>query len=313
MLRSMVLVTALAFGACAHAAPQPSLEGVWTTSSLTPFARPASLKTLVVPEADAAAYERQRRGKPPEGAADEVGGAETDWWETDVPLARVRGQARSSWIVSPADGRVPFTAAAQAANRARQDRAKTAFAGPEVRPDGERCVGNAAPPLQSVGANEGFQILQSKTAVVILIERTNTARIVQLDRATHGPEAMRSRNGESIGRWEGATLVVDTRNFSDIAIPSAPGEDRSSLHVIERFTPVGRHELHYAFFISNPARYRTPIQGEMVFRATTSRLFEVACHEGNYALANILGGARAEEAAAETPKRDATAAARARD
>jgi hypothetical protein len=303
MLRGMALAAALAAGA-AHAAPAPRLEGGWTTSTLTPYARPAAFKALVVPPAEAAAYERQHRGRPPDGLDDDVGGGETDWWETDVALARVRGQARSSWIVSPADGRVPFTAEAQAANRARQARTRTDFAGPEARPDPERCLHSAAPPLSSGGANDGFQIVQTPAAVVIRIERSNTARIVRLDGAPHGPAAIRTRNGESVGWWEGPTLVIDTRNFADPADPPAPGEDRSRMQVIERLTRTGPRELHYAFFLSNPGRYTQPIQGEIVFRATDSPIFEVACHEGNYALGNILAGARVQEAAPRAPGDD---------
>ncbi|HEY8572582.1 hypothetical protein [Phenylobacterium sp.] len=298
MLRGLALATALGSAAAAQAAPAPSLEGDWTTSTLTPYARPADFKTLIVPEAEAAAYERQRRGKPPEAAKDEVGGDETDWWETDEPLMRVRGQARSSWIVSPADGRVPFTAEAQAGNRARQARTRGDFSGPEVRPDGERCLAGIAPPLSSGGANDGFQIVQTASAVVIRTERANSARIVRLGGA-HAPASIRTRDGESVGWWEGATLVVDTRNFADATTPPGPGEDRSTLRVIERFTRTGPKELHYAFFLSNPGRYKQPVQGETVFRATKAAIYEVACHEGNYALTNILAGARVQEADAK--------------
>ena len=300
-MRMLWLATALAFAGSAEAGPPPNLEGNWTTSTLTPYARPPAFKELVVPEAEAAAYERKHRGRPPDQPDDPVGGVETDWWETDVGLARVRGQARSSWIVSPTDGRVPFTAEAQASNRARRARAETDFAGPEVRPDGERCLASAAPPMTSVGANDGFKIVQTPAAVVILVERTNTARIVRLDGAPYGPSSIRMRNGESIGWWEGVTLVIDTRNFSDATVPPAPGEDRANLRVIERITRTGPEELHYAFFLSNPGRYTQPIQGEMVFRATSLPIFKVACHEGNYALSNILAGARAQDAARRDP------------
>lgn len=290
------MAAVLASAAPAEAARPGALEGNWTTSTLTPYARPRAFTTLVVPEAEAAAFERERRSKSPEAAADEVGGEQTDWWETDVRLARVRGQARSSWIVAPADGRVPFTAEAQAANRGRQARANSDFSGPEVRPEGERCLPSAAPPLQSVGANDGFQILQTPFAVVILLERVNGPRIVRLDRTVHGPHAIRTQDGESIGWWEGSTLVVDTRNFANPTILASPAEDRSRMRVIERFTRTAPEELHYAFFLSNPARYTGPVQGEIVFRTSVSRTFEVACHEGNYALSNILTGARLQEA-----------------
>jgi len=295
-IRGVVLAASvLVCAGAANAGPPGRLEGSWTTSTLTPYARPRAFTTLIVPDAAAAEYERQRRGKPPEGVADEVGGEETDWWETDVPLARVRGRVRSSWIVAPLDGRVPFTGEALSANRARQARTKSDFSGPEVRPDGERCLASAAPPLQSVGANDGFQIVQTPSAVVILLERVSGPRIVRLDHPVHVPETIRTRDGDSIGWWEGSTLVVDTRNFADLSVPAAPGEDRSRMRVIERFTRTGPHELHYAFFLSNSGRYAAPVQGEMVFGPSAGRTFEVACHEGNYALSNILAGARAVE------------------
>lgn len=296
ILPTALMAAVLLSAASANAGPPGDLEGDWTTNSLTPYSRPRAVTALVMSAAEAAAYERQHRGKPREGAVDEVGGEDTDWWETDVPLARIRGHARSSWIVAPADGRVPFTPEAQEANRVRQARWKSDFSGPEVRPDGERCLANATPPLQSFGANDGFKIVQTTSAVVIQFERSNGPRIVRLDGAVHGPDVIRSPDGDSIGWWDGATLVIDTRNFSNPTI-GAPGDDRSQMRVIERLTRTGPQELHYAFFLSNPARYTTPVQGEMVFRASTSRMFEVACHEGNYALANILAGARAQEAA----------------
>jgi hypothetical protein len=296
MLRTLVVGLALMCAVPANAAPRGTLEGNWTTSTLTPYARPRGFAALVATEAEASEFERQRRGKPPESAVDEVGGEDSDWWETDVPLARVRGQARSSWIVAPTDGRVPFTAEAQAANRARQSRSKSDFSGPEVRPDGERCLHSAAPPLQSVGGNDGFRIVETPGAVVIVLERANGLRIVRLDRRAHGPHSVRTPDGESIGWWEGSTLVVDTRNFANPTIVTSAAEDRSKMRVIERFTRTGPEELHYTFFLSNPGRYTGPVQGEMVFRMSGSRIFEVACHEGNYSLGNILAGARVQEA-----------------
>jgi hypothetical protein len=281
----------------AQAGAAPDLEGDWTTSTLTPYARPAAFKSLVATEAEAAAYERKHRGRPPDQPQDAVGGAETDWWETDVGLTRIGGQARTSWIVSPADGRVPFTTEAQASNQARRARAETDFAGPEARPEGERCLASAAPPMISAGANDGFKIVQTPDAVVILVERSTTARIVRLDGSPHGPASIRTRNGESIGRWEGATLVIETRNFADATVPPAPGDDRSQLRVTERITRTGPGALHYAFSLSNPSRYVQPVEGEMVFRPSSRPMFEVACHEGNYALRNILAGARVQEAA----------------
>ena len=144
--------------------------------------------------------------------------------------------------------------------------------------------------------------MQTASAVAILVERESTARIIRTDGTPHDHPSLRTRNGDSIGWWEGATLVVETRNFSEPTPAPAPGESRANLRVIERFTRSGPAELHYAFFVSNPGRFTQPVQGEMVFRATSQPIFEVACHEGNYALGNILAGARTEEAAATSQK-----------
>ena len=291
------------------AAGDPELEGAWTTSTLTPFERPDELKALVLTEAEAAAFERKYRGKPPPIPDDALGAADSEWWETDVPLVRIRGQARSSWIVAPADGKTAYTAAAKAANMARRERSKTNFDHPEVRPDGERCLAPAAAPLEAGPYNNGFLLLQTPGAVVIHIEWMSELRIVRLDEDRGAKTAVRSRTGASSGWWEGETLVVRTTGFAPAVVRAPDGDPTADMLVIERFTRTSPAELHYSFLISNPSRYVQPLQGETVFSATSERLFEFACHEGNYALGNVLAGGRAQDVAAAAAKASGAGAA----
>jgi hypothetical protein len=274
---------------------RPDLGGLWTTATLTSFDRPEELKSLVLTDAEAAAYEAKHRGKPPPIPDDEIGAKDSEWWETDVGLARIRRAARSSWIVSPADGQTPFTAAAKAANKAARDRSKTDFDNPETRPDGERCLATGGPPLEAGAYNNGFRLVQTPDAVVIQTEWMNDARIVRLNGARHAPAAIRNRSGDSIGWWEGETLVIETTNFSPAVIRAPEGAPATDMRVIERLTRISPTELHYGFLVSNPARYTQPVQGEMVFRTTSQPIFEFACHEGNYALTNVLAGGRARD------------------
>lgn len=289
-------IVALSLAAGGAQAAAPRLDGQWTTSTLTPFERPDEFKTLIPTEAEVAAFEAKYRGKPPPIPDDAIGAVDSEWWETDVGLARIRGQPRSSWIVSPADGQTPYTPAAKAANKARRERSKTNFDHPEGRPDGERCLSTGASPLEVGAYNNGFQIIQTPGAVVILTEWMSEVRIIRLQPARRLPPTMRERIGDPIGWWEGATLVVETTNFAPSIVKAPDGDPAADLRVIERFTRVSADELHYTFLVSNPARYFQPIQGEMVFRATDQPMFEFACHEGNYGLRNVLAGGRAEDA-----------------
>jgi hypothetical protein len=154
----LVLAAALA---AVPARAAPDFTGLWTNNSLTSLTRPEDFKTLVVPEAAAKAYEAKHRGRPPEGDPDDkVGGVESEWWETDVGLLRIRGQARSSQIVSTADGQLPYTAATKAANKARSARRKIDFDNPESRSRSERCVSTeaAGPPMLNGGYNDKLPV-----------------------------------------------------------------------------------------------------------------------------------------------------------
>jgi hypothetical protein len=146
----------------------------------------------------------------------------------------------------------------------------------------------ASVPAQPVLYNNLKTIVQTDTHVVILVEWMHWARIIRLD-AEHHPPEIRSLGGDSIGRWEGETLVVDTTNF--LATPTMP---REGLHVVERFTRLDQSTVLYQFTVNDPD-YAAPYGGEFPWHQTTDKLYEYACHEGNYALGNILRGARLME------------------
>jgi hypothetical protein len=309
VLAAIVLAAALATAAAAQSyrAPRtaygaPDFDGSWTNNSLTSLERPEELKSLVVSDADAAAYEKTRLGKPPKLPEDTVGGSDSEWWETDVGLARIRGQRRSSWIVHPADGQIPFTAAAKAANKARSARRKVDFDHPEVRSADERCLlPAAAPPLLNGGYNDNFQLVQTKTQLAIVAEYMTDLRIVRIGAVSHPPRHIRGRGGDSIGRWEGETLVIETTNFTPAEVDAPDGDPGHDMRVVERITRTGPDELHYAFRVESPAVHAQSWNGEMVLRRLKARMFEFACHEGNYGLPNILSGGRTLDAAKAAP------------
>jgi hypothetical protein len=293
----------------------PDLSGLWTNSSLTELERPQDFKSLVPTDADARAFEQAHRGKPPilGPLNNAVGGPETDWWERDVGLARIRGQIRTSWIVSPADGQLPFTPAAKAANRALRDRRRVDFDGPESRDLEERCasVSAAGPPLDNGGLNDNFQLVQTRDHLAIYAEWMHVVRIVRLQptgrvpRLEHPPASVRFPMGDSIGWWEGGALVIETTNFQPADVAAPNGDANADMRIVERLTRTSPTELLYAFSVTNPARYSQTWDAEMLLSATKGPIYEYACHEGNYSLTGILAGARHEEAVTKAAERRA--------
>jgi hypothetical protein len=324
VLVGLALTTLLA-AAAAQAGPYraprtsfgaPDLQGIWTNTSATMLQRPPPLKTLNVTEAEAAAYEAMFRKflgglasdapidpkAPAPKATDEVDNA--DWLEMNLKLARVNGQIRSSWIVDPPDGRLPFTEAGRAASKASAKREDTAFDGPEVRPTAERCltaIGSPeGPPMLNTGFNAHYQIVQTRDAVTILVEMNHDVRIVRLGDRRHPPQSVTRWMGDSVGWWDGDTLVVETANLNPKAEVWTLGGGyfySPMAKVVERFTRTAPDQLLYEFTIDDPATFTRPWRGEMPMRAAKGPIYEYACHEGNYSLPNILAGARAQERA----------------
>lgn len=292
----------MAGAAPADAAPRdqpghPDLEGVWSFNSITTLERPAALKALILTDEQARAYEAADPGTPEASRDGGVGQDDSEWWEMGGRLGRLDGQARSSWIVDPPDGRLPYSPAGAAAlGKARA--AGRNFDGPEIRPASERCLmavgGASLPPLLNAGYGALLRIVQTKDYVVILTEMNVGPRIVPLTDARHDPGPAWS--GHSQGHWEGDTLVVETTGFHPQAQWRAPSRLLISPagKVTERFTRAGPDQIRYAYTVDDPATFTGPWRGEMPLNRTAGPMFEFACHEGNYSLRGILGGAREE-------------------
>jgi hypothetical protein len=321
----------------------PDLQGTYDSATITPLERrPGSKAVLTNEEAarieSAAAKQREQgdqtiqgdRAAPPKGgdgsvgAAGNVGGYNTGWLDPGSTLTVVNGEKRSSIVVDPPDGRVPpvtpeAVQRAAAAFRARTtsdapaetndpglDRTAGAYDDPERRPLGERCLlgfgSTSGPPmLPNYFYNNLHQIVQTPNSVMILAEMVHDARIVRMN-AQHLPKNIRLWLGDSVGHWEGDTLVVDTTNFTAKTRFRGSSED---LRVIERFSRVDDRTLLYRFTIEDPTTWTKPWTGEYTWPATDGKIYEYACHEGNYALKDILKGARfreKEEVAAKTAK-----------
>jgi hypothetical protein len=246
-----------------------------------------------------------------------VGGYNAFWLAGGNQAITVDGQKRSSIVVDPPDGKVP-TMKEQARRRNASLRAgavtpeagesaisgpPSAFDGPEARPLAERCLlgfgSTAGPPaLPNYFYNNLKQIVQTETSVLILNEMVHDARVIRIgDR--HLPASIRKWMGDSIGHWEGDTLVVDTTNFTDKTQFHGSSDE---LHVVERFRRVDGHTLLYRFTIEDPATWDRAWTGEYPWVATDEQLYEYACHEANYALEDVLRGARAKEAEESSKK-----------
>jgi hypothetical protein len=250
-----------------------------------------------------------------------VGGYNRFWLNQGSAYTEVGGQIRTSIIVDPPDGRLPpYNEAARkriAVARAsptssaqeRQDgttQPPGAHDNPEQRPLSERCLlgfgSTSGPPaLPDYFYNDLHQIVQTPDTIMILTEMVHDARIVRMN-AQHLPKSIRRWMGDSVGYWDGDTLVIDTTNFNDKTRFRGSTED---LHVVERLTRVDDKALLYRFTVEDPDTWDRPWTGEYIWPATSKPIYEYACHEGNYALANVLRGARRQEAeqAAEQAKK----------
>ena len=297
---------------------KPDLQGIWSNATITPLERPKNVTSLVLSDEEAARMERatlERRERlnqpsdpdrpaPPKGgdgstgAAGNVGGYNNFWLDPGERVAVVDGQRRSSLIIDPPNGRIPeLTPGA----RLRQGARLKLMAGrgqydhPEFRPLAERCLlsfGPTTPLVPNYFYNNNIQIVQTPDHVMILMEMVHDARIVRLNATTHLPKHIRPWMGDSIGRWEGDTLVVDTTNFPPQQNFRGSSEN---LHVVERFRRVDANTINYRFTVDDPTTFTAPFSGEIPFRAMDELIYEYACHEGNYALSNVLSGARNEE------------------
>ena len=284
---------------------RPDLQGVWDFSSVTPLQRPEELADKeFLTEEDAAALEARAAGRvdtaPPPGSP----GAYNRFWFADGTT--VVGTRRSSLIIDPPNGRLPsYTDLGRARMQARAE-ARGRNAGPEDRDVDERCIlgFNSGPPMLPGAYNNYMQLFQGNDHVAILNEMVNDVRVVPLDGRPALASDIQQWRGDSRGRWDGDTLVVETRNFRDIgtahpapnmALLEALGPD---MHLVERFSRRDADTLLYQFTVTDLIGFNEPWSVEMTMtRKDDDRLYEYACHEGNYGLYNILAGNRAAEAA----------------
>lgn len=300
---SAVTVSGQAPASKAPRTPQgrPDLQGTWDFAQLTPFERPgdfAGKQTVTDEEAEELAQKRietTHKDRRDGGAAADVERAYNDfWWDFGTRVSK-----QSSLVVDPPDGRVPaLTPAAQ--ERAAQRRGR--FDNPEERPLAERCIlgFNSGPPMVPSAYNNNVQVVQTRDHVVILNEMIHSARIVPLNGRPHAPTEIRSLTGDSVGRWEGDTLVVDTTNFSLEAGFRGASRD---LHLTERFTRVDAQTLRYEFTVDDPATWTSRWGASIPMTRTDELIYEYACHENNYGLEGVLKGARYQDKhPGETPK-----------
>lgn len=281
---------------------QPDLQGVWNSSILTPFERPKEFagKEFFTPqEAEEFTKAELNRvdGDRRDGGGDaDVGRAYNEFWRD---RGKLTSDLRTSMIIDPPDGRVPpltpqaqkIVAARRAANRGHE------FDGPENRSLAERCiqVRNAGPPMIPTNYNSNYQIVQSPGYVALLSEQIHDVRIIPTNGRPHVSSNVRLISGDSVGHWEGNTLVVETTNFTDRTAFQDSGEH---MKLIERFRRTGPDTLMYEFTVDDPESFTKPWTARYPLTKTNDLIYEYACHEGNYGLEGSLAGARAEEKAA---------------
>jgi len=292
----------------------PDLQGIWSIATQTRLERADRFNgRLVVSSEEALQFEAMVEARNEESyqpsdpersaptAGVNVGGYNTFWMDPGNHLAVVNGEIRTSILLDPVDGKLPYSEQGLA-NFAAANLDRENYDGPEVRPLGERCVvgfgSTAGPPKLPVLYNNVTQIVQTEDYVLLLAEMNHDARIVRLGGEFQDPP-FNNWLGDSIGRYEGDTLVIETTNFHPQHYMRSSTDHRfiasSSMHVVERLTLTENDVILYQFTVTDPENYSQPWSGELPMNRTTEGLFEYACHEGNYAMPGILAGARRAE------------------
>ena len=308
-------------------AGHPDLQGNWSNATITPIQRWSedmdpvftweqvrAIESGAMSAREAAnADSDPDRGPPPVGgewtgdalfdaASGGTGGYNAFFIDSGDRIAIFNWEPRTSLVVDPANGQLPqLTEDARAwfAERRRNRGEMGAFDNPENRPLAERCImsfgSNAGPPmLPNYFYNNNYTIVQTPDHIMIMTEMVHDVRIIRLGEPERLPKHIRPWMGDSWGRWEGDTLVVETTNIhprqSLQGIP--PSEE---IRVVERFTRASEDRIHYEFTVEDPLRWEEAWRGEVPFNRLDGLVYEYACHEGNYALENVLRGARAEE------------------
>jgi hypothetical protein len=318
----------------AQAAPSPpaaskalvrNFGGVWTNATVTRLERPANFSTLVVPkeQADAVAKATTARVAAANRPSDLSKGAFKDenatagydsfWIDSGDGLMRVRGEARSSFITSPANGKMPFRNRAKSLALMNRDgveyqSGKGGYVGPEDLPLRERCLiaqsDAGGPVMLNALYNNNYSFIVTPGYFVIDLEMNHDVRIAPIfatakeARAHHQPAAIRPWLGDTVAWWEGDTLVTETKNVNPIQEGRTLTPVSAQGTVTERFTRIAEKELLYQFTVDDPTHYTQAWSGEYSFKPAKGQIYEYACHEGNYAMEGILRGARLQEMAA---------------
>ena len=291
---------------------EPDLQGTYSNRTITPFERQANVNGReFFTREEAAALEKRAQDQNGDegrskGTRGDVERAYNDfWWDRGTKVTSLR----TSLVVDPADGRVPpLTEAAKL--RAADEGKRPAFRGAGASGRGtdswldrstfERCITRGMPAAMSPTAyNNNYRITQSPGYVAIAIEMLGGTRVIPTDGRPHVNAAIRNWMGDSVGHWEGDTLVVDTRNFTDKVLYRGAAEN---LHLVERFTRVAADRIDYRVTIDDPTTFTKSWTLAIPFVVTGEDMFEYACHEGNYGMVGILSGAREEERAAQKSK-----------
>ncbi len=319
---SLAATAAVAAPANSYKAPrtaygQPDLQGNWTTATITPLTRDPKLgdrNVLTKPEADAlekATQDQIARADaptPPEATVKDLKNADCGadgisgfncgynqgWKDPGTKLININGEKRASILTSPANGQFPPRVGGAPDPRAQRARMAGRTDNPEGFSLGERCLlsfgSSAGPPMLPLMYNNTYQIIQNKDEVAIDVEMVHDIRHIRLN-AQHGPSNVKLWMGDSVGHWEGDTLVVETINMRPEQGLRGGSPNQK---VTERFRRIGPDSISYQFTVEDPA-YAAPYSGEVQMRSTKGQVYEYACHEGNYALTGMLAGARAEE------------------
>jgi hypothetical protein len=286
----------------------PDLQGYWTNDTVTPLERPAEFgdKAVVTAE-EAAAYAKKRMDQFLAQPKDDIHYDDAIWQGENYDKQTT---LRTSLIVDPGNGRLPpLTAegAARSAERAKRGGAVGPSDSAQTRTLAERCIswGNVGPPMIPPTYYANMQILQSVDHVALRHELMHDVRLIRLDALPRSGPAVQWMAGDARGRWEGDTLVVETTNFTkETNFRGPPRTTRqdittsTQLQVTERFTLVDRDTIRYEFTVNDPGTWTRPWSGEVPMRRIDGPIYEYACHEGNYGLANILRAARVQEASA---------------
>jgi len=280
---------------------KPDLQGVWDFRTITPLERPKDLADKpTLTEAEALEWERKnqrnqdnREATPGNLVNGQRSNADVErayndfWWDFGKKAVSTR---RTSLIIDPPDGRIPaLTAEGQKRAAARREARERSAVGPEDRGVGERCIlgFNAGPPMSPSAYNNNVQLIQTPQHVVIFNEMVHNARVVPVSARPHS--TIPQWNGDSRGRWEGDTFVVDTKSFYQETSFQNSGD---TLHLTERFTLVDADTLMYEFTVNDPKIWTKPWTAQVPMKRTEDLMYEYACHEHNYGMEGLLKGAR---------------------